>query len=267
MKRQLLKYTLIIVLGLLNIPKINAQTAVFKSCSKCKNKVSIYSKVGDKCPYCGVIWGRENQFVNTLTTVDKNNEINSNKELKVKDNLKVLNRKHTIHFNKSKKPNDQIVKLNSFLQFCGLNNKSTTQNVYQIFGKPTDIKESIENEVWFYDIEKFSIGKSNKKILFTFNNITKLLSGYTLVLDFSIPNNNETNLRVLFDYYLKNEQKLELVFKNKFDFDKVMGLPDETVNGEYDLFTRYSTNDLYIDVDWKKENFHSDFFNVVFKNP
>lgn len=37
-----------------------SQTTTSKSCGKCGSKVSIYSKVGDTCPYCGVKWGREN---------------------------------------------------------------------------------------------------------------------------------------------------------------------------------------------------------------
>jgi hypothetical protein len=44
---------------------INAQTS--KSCGKCHNAVSAYSKVGDYCPHCHVRWGYEN----TKTTPQK----------------------------------------------------------------------------------------------------------------------------------------------------------------------------------------------------
>jgi len=33
-----------------------------KYCDQCKNEVFSASKVGDRCPYCGVIWGYEKQM-------------------------------------------------------------------------------------------------------------------------------------------------------------------------------------------------------------
>jgi hypothetical protein len=35
---------------------------VTKSCGKCGGAVSSLSKVGDTCPHCHVIWGRENSM-------------------------------------------------------------------------------------------------------------------------------------------------------------------------------------------------------------
>ena len=35
---------------------------VTKSCGKCGGAVSSLSKVGDTCPHCRVVWGRENSM-------------------------------------------------------------------------------------------------------------------------------------------------------------------------------------------------------------
>jgi predicted RNA-binding Zn-ribbon protein involved in translation (DUF1610 family) len=42
-------------------------TTTSKSCGKCGKSVSSNSKIGDKCPHCGVIWGRENSHTTTST--------------------------------------------------------------------------------------------------------------------------------------------------------------------------------------------------------
>ena len=41
--------------------KAQTYTTESKKCGKCQKEVSIYSKVGDMCPHCGVTWGRENK--------------------------------------------------------------------------------------------------------------------------------------------------------------------------------------------------------------
>jgi hypothetical protein len=35
--------------------------AIIKRCESCKTEVSVSSKVGDRCPHCGVLWGRESK--------------------------------------------------------------------------------------------------------------------------------------------------------------------------------------------------------------
>ncbi len=49
---------------------INAQTYTTesKSCGSCRKEVSIYSQIGDYCPYCHVRWGYENTSKETSTT-------------------------------------------------------------------------------------------------------------------------------------------------------------------------------------------------------
>ncbi|MFV9552531.1 hypothetical protein [Algibacter sp. PT7-4] len=42
-------------------------TTESKSCGACGKAVSIYSKVGDTCPHCGVRWGDENTRTTTVT--------------------------------------------------------------------------------------------------------------------------------------------------------------------------------------------------------
>lgn len=44
-------------------------TITQKTCGRCGGIVSNSAKVGDKCPHCGVIWGKEN----TKTTTNYNN--------------------------------------------------------------------------------------------------------------------------------------------------------------------------------------------------
>lgn len=42
-------------------------TSITKHCGKCGKEVSSSAKVGDKCPYCGVIWGSESSQTTTTT--------------------------------------------------------------------------------------------------------------------------------------------------------------------------------------------------------
>lgn len=52
---------------------INAQgsyTTTSASCGKCGGSVSSNSKVGDRCPHCGVTWGRENSRTTSRTTTN-----------------------------------------------------------------------------------------------------------------------------------------------------------------------------------------------------
>ena len=48
--------------------KAQTYTTESKNCGSCQREVSINSRIGDKCPHCGVIWGREN----TTHTTDYN---------------------------------------------------------------------------------------------------------------------------------------------------------------------------------------------------
>ena len=34
-----------------------------KRCERCGKTVPIYMQVGDKCPHCGVVWGKEIQII------------------------------------------------------------------------------------------------------------------------------------------------------------------------------------------------------------
>ena len=59
----------IVLITLANTDFSNAQTytTTSKSCGKCGKSVSANSKIGDRCPHCGVIWGRENTHTSTST--------------------------------------------------------------------------------------------------------------------------------------------------------------------------------------------------------
>jgi uncharacterized protein YgiM (DUF1202 family) len=60
-----------ILLALYLAPKnSNAQsyTTESKSCGSCHKEVSVNSRIGMKCPHCGVIWGKENETRTTKTT-------------------------------------------------------------------------------------------------------------------------------------------------------------------------------------------------------
>jgi predicted RNA-binding Zn-ribbon protein involved in translation (DUF1610 family) len=49
--------------------EISAQsyTTESKSCGSCQKEVSINSRIGMKCPHCGVVWGQENTSRTTST--------------------------------------------------------------------------------------------------------------------------------------------------------------------------------------------------------
>ncbi len=40
-------------------PAASGMVTMSKSCGKCQKAVANTSKVGDRCPHCGVVWGRE----------------------------------------------------------------------------------------------------------------------------------------------------------------------------------------------------------------
>lgn len=52
-----------------NVPNVYSQTYTTstKNCGKCGKQVSASAKVGDRCPHCGVVWGRENSHSTTTT--------------------------------------------------------------------------------------------------------------------------------------------------------------------------------------------------------
>jgi hypothetical protein len=49
-----------------------SQSYESKSCGKCGKSVSIYSKIGDICPHCGVRWGHENTSSRISSSTSKN---------------------------------------------------------------------------------------------------------------------------------------------------------------------------------------------------
>lgn len=62
---------IVLLLSLYLIPnKSHSQsyTTESKSCGSCHKEVSINSRIGMKCPHCGVTWGRENETRTTKTT-------------------------------------------------------------------------------------------------------------------------------------------------------------------------------------------------------
>jgi predicted RNA-binding Zn-ribbon protein involved in translation (DUF1610 family) len=56
--KTILTYAIPVIVSLLMSSLVNGQTS--KSCGACHRDVSAYSTVGQRCPHCGVIWGREN---------------------------------------------------------------------------------------------------------------------------------------------------------------------------------------------------------------
>ena len=53
-------FTFLLPFSLILFVSVNSYGQSSKSCGACNRSVSIYSTVGDRCPHCGVIWGREN---------------------------------------------------------------------------------------------------------------------------------------------------------------------------------------------------------------
>ncbi len=51
-----------------NITNAQTYTTVSKSCGSCGGSVSEYSRTGQRCPHCGVIWGQENTKRSSRTT-------------------------------------------------------------------------------------------------------------------------------------------------------------------------------------------------------
>lgn len=50
-----------------NMSKAQSYTSVSKTCGACGGIVSTNARVGQRCPHCGVIWGRENSHTTTTS--------------------------------------------------------------------------------------------------------------------------------------------------------------------------------------------------------
>ena len=59
-----------------NITNAQTYTTVSKSCGSCGGSVSEYSRTGQRCPHCGVIWGQETtkRSSRTTTKIKYNND-------------------------------------------------------------------------------------------------------------------------------------------------------------------------------------------------
>ncbi len=61
-------FLVLIVLANTDFSYAQTYTTTSKSCGKCGKSVSANSKIGDRCPHCGVIWGRENTSTSTYSS-------------------------------------------------------------------------------------------------------------------------------------------------------------------------------------------------------
>lgn len=113
-------------------------TTESKSCGSCNKEVSVYSKIGDTCPYCGVRWGYENTnnfYIpnNNSTSYPDYNSNNNNKSYST--NTKNTTTKETvvpnpfISLTKSEIIDWLILKLNKY-------QKSHTNCVESLYGSP-----------------------------------------------------------------------------------------------------------------------------------
>ncbi len=68
-----MKATLILLALIISPIFLEAQPSKIesKSCGYCGKSVSKYSKIGQKCPHCGVVWGRESINSTILPTLPK----------------------------------------------------------------------------------------------------------------------------------------------------------------------------------------------------
>jgi uncharacterized protein YgiM (DUF1202 family) len=65
-----MKYVTLFILTILCSYNVIAQTIESKSCGKCHKPVSINSSAGQRCPHCGVRWGRESTSTTTRYTYE-----------------------------------------------------------------------------------------------------------------------------------------------------------------------------------------------------
>lgn len=78
MKRLLLTINLLLATTLfINVAQAQSYTTISKSCGSCGGAVSSSSRIGQRCPHCGVIWGRENTHGTTSRTSTNNSNSNS----------------------------------------------------------------------------------------------------------------------------------------------------------------------------------------------
>jgi hypothetical protein len=59
MKFYISSFLYLLLLLICTLSTLEAQTTISASCGNCNEPVSANSKVGDQCPHCRVIWGKE----------------------------------------------------------------------------------------------------------------------------------------------------------------------------------------------------------------
>jgi hypothetical protein len=222
------------------------------------------SKVGQKCPHCGVVWGSEHTSVSERSLTLSDDIMPSSAVIEAK-NKKPYNISQSKNI--SNRSENHKKTIDSFTRLSGFSSKSTTQDIYNIFGKPSDIKTYEGNEIWIYNLEKPDLFNSNKSVLFCFSQTRQTLSNYILILDEYVSNINKGRLKDTFVTFFKNDPKLNSVFLNKFEFQNEMGLPSETAAGDDIVVCRYISDKAYIDIHWRKSDYTSQSFKVSFEKP
>lgn len=77
----------------INYSIAQSYTTSTKSCGKCGKQVSNTSKIGDRCPHCGVVWGREN--TTTSSRIVNSSKVNNTKINSSSQTSKNTNNKST----------------------------------------------------------------------------------------------------------------------------------------------------------------------------
>lgn len=78
MKSLLLSIYLFFASGLLANTYAQSYSTISKSCGSCGGAVSSSSRIGQRCPHCGVIWGKENTHTSSRRSAASNSDFDNN---------------------------------------------------------------------------------------------------------------------------------------------------------------------------------------------
>ena len=68
----LLAMALLMIAPAMNPQQLFAQLTTSASCGRCGKNVPSSSKAGDRCPHCGVTWGKESRYRESRSSLPRN---------------------------------------------------------------------------------------------------------------------------------------------------------------------------------------------------
>ena len=204
-------------------------TSVSKSCGKCGKSVSASSKVGDRCPHCGVRWGYENTSSSSTIIQSKSTDLDFGRE-NTNSNPAKNTTSEEYKFKEILRTETVKKKLAAFDKIKGLSSKSTSDDIFELLGEANEVKDYYDKQnnpfqFWNYKIADYTF-------MLIVNKRTDKLIVYSIEYDlYSFISMDELDNKVekiknLYSSYFNNDDIWKYGLKLKGDFQKEFGTPN-----------------------------------------